>query len=130
MKYLKEIDFDNLQKEFHILNENFVFELIGNNESSINFNVYERMSSSTYQDNIKPPDKVEIYLTGKIKWDGCSHIWQVNEDEKDNEYKHICGLAEWKNYLNMMEELYKYAMSLMDRVDESEVWTEEGLEYA
>ncbi len=120
--YLAELDFNDLPKSIHVLNESFIFETTEISEASVEFVVYERISFK--EDS---PSEISPYLKGMIKWDGCSHIHLLEADEEEetvceSSYRHICGLGDWQNTIEMYELTYKYAMSLISKADKSEIW--------
>jgi len=56
------------------------------------------------------PSELELYLTGFIKWDGCSHIWfGEEEDGKQDGYLHLCGKYCWDKHVQLMVELFEFA---------------------
>lgn len=85
----------------------FSLEVVKLDGSFIEFRVYEICSWSMGGD----PIDSELYLTGSIKWDGCSHIWFGEEDCKGNQdgYLHLCGELFWDRHCKLMKKLYIYA---------------------
>jgi len=66
-------------------------------EHRVEFEVYEVMSWSLEGEVMETED----YLTGYIKWDGCSHIWFSDEG-----YKHLCGKSFWDNHAKVMSTIW------------------------
>lgn len=85
----------------------FKIEVTEKDRASVSFRVYE----ISCWDMQNKPIESEIYLTGYIKWDGCSHIWFGDEDNegRQNGYVHLCGLPFWERHSKMMTNLYDYA---------------------
>lgn len=62
------------------------------------FTVYE--VTSWEMDNI--PCDYERYISGEIKWDGCSHITFGDE----NGYIHLCGKHDFDKHCNLLQALW------------------------
>lgn len=58
-------------------------------EYSCDFEVYE----------IITPEEKELYLTGQIKWDGCSHVYP----NPDLGGFHLCGKYYWEVHNELMK---------------------------
>jgi len=63
------------------------------------------------------PVELEEYISGFIKWDGCSHFY-FGEDQDG--YLHLCGADDVINHAKLMVEIYKKATSLISTFDQSE----------
>lgn len=73
------------------------------------FKVYE---SKIYTNNFEDctDDDIELYVSGTIKWDGCSHVWFGNKEEKGYDgYLHLCGEYCWENHNKLMSYLWSQA---------------------
>lgn len=60
-------------------------------------------------DIIEDVEKAEVYLSGYIKWDGCSDVSGVSDGW------HLCGGHDWHKHIRLMEWIYRRAMALMER---------------
>lgn len=58
-------------------------------------------------------DDTDLYLEGMIKWDGCSHILVG----PDIGYLHLCGYDKWKEFSEVMEEVWKKTVGMIDNFD-------------
>ncbi|MEE9337254.1 MAG: hypothetical protein V3U87_04175, partial [Methylococcaceae bacterium] len=65
------------------------------------------------------PCDTELYITGMIKWDGCSHLWFGERVEKDRQsgYLHLCGKSYIQKHADMMLALYALAEKTIKRYD-------------
>lgn len=63
-------------------------------------------------------DKAETYLTGMVKWDGCSHFY-FGGKEKDG-YIHLCGKNSVEKHRKIIETIYQKCGSLMKKSYKSE----------
>lgn len=110
-------------KEFYLKDgkyDIFSLSIMRFDEYSISFIVHEITGWS--EDN--EPAGFEDYLSGTIKWDGCSHIW-FGEDQGDKDgYIHMCGVGTWKRHCMLMEWIYKTVFALFENADESEKWSD------
>lgn len=94
------------------------FLIIANDDVEIRmqFEVHEVLSWECDKSNT--PIDTELYLSGVIKWDGCSHLYFGNQESgMPDGYIHLCGEEEWIAHNIMMEELYQYAADTIERYD-------------
>ena len=59
----------------------------------------------------------EKYLSGMIKWDGCSHI-NFGYEGYSNGYIHLCGKHSWEQHIKVMKNLYQYISSQIKGFDD------------
>lgn len=85
----------------------FCIKIIGIPEYNMNFEVYE----VTNWNHDNSPGDVELYLTGSIKWDGCSDIYFGDNSDPDNNpgYIHFCGRDSFIRHNRMMLNLIELA---------------------
>ena len=89
---------------------------ITEHECSWSFEVYEVNSWECDEDNT--PSDTELYLTGFIKWDGCSHInFGELEDGKPDGYIHLCGGIHWRRHAEVMLKLWSMAPGKIKKFD-------------
>jgi len=67
---------------------------------------------SVYEVHTWPNGEGQLYLSGFIKWDGCSHI-----TFPDKGYKHLCGKSDWRDHCKMMFDLYNFVTSKIKDYD-------------
>lgn len=82
------------------------------------------------------PCDYEFITDTYIKWDACSHFWFYGEDydkpvdeeefEKDS-YYHICGGANYLEFIRGIAFIYKLAKENINKCDKSEFENEEVL---
>ena len=99
---------------------NFLLKLTAQEPHFIEFDVYEIAAWSVDKktDEIEQPCEIELYLSGYIKWDGCSHIWfGEEEDGKHDGYLHLCGKHRWDKHIQLMQELFDFASKKIDGFD-------------
>jgi len=89
-----EIEYDENDKEFRL-----------------EFVVNEIISWDEQNNGIE----AERYLSGTIKWDGCSHIYFGDGD--NNGYIHLCGKIHFDNHMNLMKELFELASKEITKFD-------------
>lgn len=91
-----------------------------NTEYSICFDVYE-VSSWTKDPETRQftvPADVELYLTGMIKWDGCSHFWfGEKEGDKQDGYIHLCGKYCFDKHTKLMQALFEFGRQHIKHFD-------------
>lgn len=85
-----------------------IFEQVGWSENpktkKFDIPLYERKGATQIGDHSEHGlEDAQPYLTGWIKWDGCSHFYFG-----DNGYLHLCGL-------DTIEKLQKVLQKLIDR---------------
>ncbi|RLI38827.1 hypothetical protein DRO66_00635 [Candidatus Bathyarchaeota archaeon] len=79
----------------------------------VNFTVYEVESWAA--DGTKEPTDMHHYLSGCVKWDGCSHLTFGDEDKEG--YHHFCGKVYWDRHVKLMQELYPILVIMVPRYD-------------
>ena len=83
----------------------------GSYETSVEFTVYE--ATGWAGDNNEIVD-TEHYLTGYVKWDGCSHFNFGNNDG----YMHLCGKHDWESLKDVMDALWEVCRKKIINFDE------------
>lgn len=70
------------------------------------------------EDLTRQPEEAEVYCSGYIQWDGCSHVEQ-HED-------HLCGACSFKKHIALLKYLYLRASEVMGRGPDGldEPWNE------
>jgi hypothetical protein len=66
---------------------------------------FERKDATNSLDSTTDIDEAEPYLTGSIKWDGCSDI--------EFGYHHWCGPGYWQTHIELLGHLWRTAFELM-----------------
>jgi len=93
-------------------------------EHSISMDVFE--ITAWCEDNEKwEPCEEELYLSARIKWDGCCHITFGNIDPDTNKqdgYIHMCGIETWKRHVKLMKKIHKFAEKAVDNFEDDERW--------
>jgi hypothetical protein len=79
-----------------------VFEVIGLGDKGPMFYMDGGNGSS---DTVETIDSAEHYTKGFVKWDGCSHVEQVES--------HLCGKSAWVRHRQLLEYLWTRAFQLM-----------------
>ena len=95
----------------------FLIKIKGDTEYRMEFEVYEVTSWEC--DGKNTPSDTELYMTGTIKWDGCSHVWfgEKGEGDRQDGYLHLCGKTYWKRHADLMGALYSLAEKTIERYD-------------
>ena len=78
-------------------------------KTMMEFEVYEVESWEC--DGEKTPSDIELYVDGRIKWDGCSHVFfgeKGNNEERDG-YIHLRGKSQWAMHCEVMMKIYELA---------------------
>jgi len=81
------------------------------------FDVYE---VTTWEcDKHNTPSEMELYISGAIKWEGCSHVFFGEKDQegKYDGYIHLCGKRYWKRHCEMMMALYSLSEKVIINYD-------------
>ena len=89
------------------LYDQFMIEIDDDIKHSMSFKIYEVNS----WESDKTPSDLELYMSGCIKWDGCSHIWFGDKDSEDKHdgYLHLCGKRYWELHCKLMTAIYELA---------------------
>ena len=96
----------------------FIAEIDEDIEHDMKFHVYKALSWNL-SDN-KCIDK-ELYLSGNIKWDGCSHIdFGDNSGTSTPGYLHFCGKEDFKKHAEVLNKLFKFASENIENFDKTE----------
>jgi len=96
------------------LSVNFkVYEIIGHQEGqSGNFDVpyYEGIGGCGSDDKSTTNiGKANTYMTGMVKWDGCSHYYFGDEEG----YIHLCGKGCIRGHIEIVDKVYKRCGEIM-----------------
>lgn len=92
----------------------FIVSIDSDREYSMDFQVYEVVG----WDEQKTPCDKNLYMSGCIKWDGCSHVWFGEKEQgKQDGYLHLCGKNYWQHHANMMMALYEMAERTIVKYD-------------
>lgn len=67
--------------------EYFIYDIVGFEDDNADKPLWQRAGSHTSPDCVETLDQAEVYLSGSIKWDGCSN-WKF--DEQDRCMLHAC----------------------------------------
>ncbi len=98
----------------------FLIKIENDVEYQMEFEVYEVGGGEENKETGKydVPCNLELYLTGAIKWDGCSHIWFGEKEEgKQDGYLHLCGKYCWEKHNKMMNALFELAAKTIKHFD-------------
>ena len=97
---------------------NFLLEITMKQDHMMAFDGYEVIA----WDENNNPVEMELYISGTIKWDGCSHVLfgEHDEDGNQNGYLHLCGAHEWRKHIKIMTEVYKFASENITNFDKTE----------
>jgi hypothetical protein len=89
-----------------------VYEYVGqfvNDDKTDGAKFFNKKDAPSTPDPVLTLDEAEPYLTGYIKWDGCS--------EFDFGRPHWCGPDDYKKHFAILEAIYKRAQALMGSVE-------------
>jgi hypothetical protein len=79
---------------------NFVVITSTDKDVSLNFSVYE-INSWHGDDDTPLYDDMELYLTGQIKWDGCSNLYFG-----EGGHMHLCGKFYFESLKKVLDALW------------------------
>ncbi len=86
----------------------FLIDIKNDTDLQMDFVVHE--VTTWAGDEHHTPEDTEVYLTGTVKWDGCSHVWFGEEIEgKRDGYLHLCGTTFWDRHCDVMHAVYAMA---------------------
>jgi hypothetical protein len=95
---------------------NYLIEIGDDVEYSMSFKVYEVNSWET--DDKNTPIDEDLYLTGFIKWDGCSHITFGDDTTGEQDgYLHLCGKMYWRRHNEIMASIFELAEKTILKFD-------------
>ena len=77
--------------------------------------MFPKMGAQSRPDDVYSHEEAEPYLTGFVKWDGCS--------EFDIGQPHWCGASDYVKHCALLKHIYHRAFELMGREPE-ELWEE------
>ena len=89
----------------------FLIEITEPIEASLDFNIWEVTAWDEDQNIVLEYN--EKYISGRIKWDGCSHIWFGDE----NGYMHLCGKSDFYLLAKVMDAVWKIAETEIKNFD-------------
>ena len=82
-----------------------LFEIVGWEHGKDEKKLYERKGAIGGDDfSLNGLEDAQPYLTGMIKWDGCSHFYFG-----DDGYLHLCGLNDIEKLQNVLKKLVALA---------------------
>ena len=78
-----------------------IYEIVGCDGNNPKELLYERKGATQSGDySTEGLEDAQPYLTGFIKWDGCSHFWFGEKG-----YLHLCGLETIENLQKILQKL-------------------------
>lgn len=87
-----------------------VYEIIGEQGKKFDIPIYEGIGGCGFDDKSTPDiKKANTYMTGRVKWDGCSHYYFGDEG-----YIHLCGKGYIKSHAEIVEKVYKRCGEIME----------------
>lgn len=89
-----------------------VYSIIGHGR---NKEIYLEKIDGECGDQVQKVEEAEVYLSGSIKFDGCSNM---KFDEQDRVMLHFCGRKQAVDIGVLMDRLYSLAAELMPRYAE------------
>lgn len=96
-----------------------IYRLANDSRCNVNFKVY--LASNKWCDEFQfcscsgqdlgqeRPDDKELFLSGFVKWDGCSN-WDIGQ-------KHFCGVQEAEGIGKLLRQLYEIAGQTLPEYD-------------
>ena len=92
----------------------FLLQEIEKHDLFLKFNI-KKCISWDMDDEIA---ETEDYMSGYVKWDGCSHVWFGEEDNGNRDgYLHLCGKEQWELHCKMMVAVYEYCSNNIKNFD-------------
>ena len=82
-----------------------------------NIPMFDRKGDDTGMDQIETHEDAEEYLSGFVKWDGCTEL--------DMGQPHWCGPNGYKKHCALLRYIYERAFELMGRKPD-QVWNDEA----
>ncbi len=100
------------------LYDQFLIDIDTTLTHTMSFKIYE---VNSWDLNNEPLD-LELYMTGTIKQDGCSHVWfgDYDENNKQDGYLHLCGKHHWELHCKLMMSIYELAEQTIPNLKENE----------
>jgi hypothetical protein len=81
-----------------------IYEIVSRDQDNTPY--FHRDGATISPDNVKNIQEAEVYLSGYIKWDGCSEL--------DQGCPHWCGPTDYKKHIALLEWSYRRAQELME----------------
>lgn len=82
-----------------------VYRVLGKTENGVK--VYNRDGYQSSPDPVEDRTTAQVFLSGSIKWDGCSDI------TIDDEPLHFCGRADMEEFSALLSAVYDLAAELI-----------------
>ena len=82
---------------------NYLIETDKDKEYNLSFKIYQVISWTGEKNN--DPGDIELFISGFIKWDGCSHLYFGDGDG----YLHLCGKAYFKELKEVLDAVWEKA---------------------
>lgn len=92
-----------------------VVKIIGEQIEPVAGTLYERYEMYSDEGTLNPAE-ADIFLSGAIKWDGCSD-WKF--DGQDNCLLHFCSMESATSIGRLMEHMYRIATERIPKFDRS-----------
>lgn len=77
-------------------------------------------SGNGFGDCMPDISKAETYITGVVKWDGCSHFYFGGSD--NDGYLHLCGKDSIEKHQKIVGMIYKRCGELMEGREKDEFY--------
>lgn len=81
---------------------------------------YERKEAANGMDTTKNVENAQPAIDATIKWDACSHV----DFGDDTGYLHICGGANWKNFIELQKRIFFLARDYFQEEHQKEFFDE------
>lgn len=108
VKHYKDIGFTVVAEPHYFHVEYLIYEIEGD---SVDGNpLYHRKGSDSFPDSVDTIEESEPYLTGEVKWDGCSN-WEFDEQERS--MLHFCSRENLQSISEIMVACYDWTKELL-----------------
>jgi hypothetical protein len=84
-------------------------EIVGLDEGRPTGRLYHREGSGSSEDDVSNPHEAERFVSGTVKWDGCSHVYFGD----NNGYLHLCGRSSFAKLSLALPAIYERCGELM-----------------
>lgn len=86
-------------------------EITARSGDSENTRLYEKKDARSSMEHVEDPKEGARYVSGFVKWDGCSHFYFGDADNEG--YLHLCGLEHIHKLSSILNDIFIRCGQLM-----------------
>lgn len=108
-KHFKDLDFTVVATPYSHWVEYAIYDIEGYT-SIDNMPLWHKADSEEYPDCVESLSEAEVYISGSVKWDGCSN-WNIDENERG--MLHGCSRQDIQRIGDIMAQCWDWTSQLI-----------------